>query len=51
MIERSHAWARALRLEFQEYVIAIMGWDWSYSLSLDTSRDRSSRPPLLRFFR
>ncbi|SRR6266702_5076288 len=32
---------KALRLEFQEYVVAIAGWDWSYSLSLDTSRDRS----------
>lgn len=31
---------RALHLEFQEYVVLITGWDWSYSLSLDTSRQR-----------
>src|SRR6202158_3937770 len=29
---------RALHLEFQEYVVLITGWNWSYSLSLDTSR-------------
>ncbi|TQF29762.1 hypothetical protein [Bradyrhizobium sp. UNPA324] len=32
---------RAFHLEFQEYVVGISGWDWSYSLSLDKSRQRS----------
>lgn len=30
---------RAPREEFVDYVVAIEGWDWGYSLSLDTSKD------------
>jgi hypothetical protein len=28
---------RAPREEYVDYVVAIEGWNWSYSLSLDTS--------------
>ncbi|MDI2073056.1 hypothetical protein [Bradyrhizobium sp. Mp27] len=31
---------RALHLGFQEYVLEITGWCWSYSLSSDLSRQR-----------
>jgi hypothetical protein len=30
---------RAPREEFVDYVVEITGWDWGYSLSLDTSKD------------
>jgi hypothetical protein len=30
---------RAPREEFVAYVVEITGWDWGYSLSLDTSKD------------
>jgi hypothetical protein len=33
---------RALQLEFQECVVGITGWDWSYSFSLDKTPYRAA---------